>query len=156
MKTLLFPDDAEVARKGVPDPPGSRYCLADYANDEHAFAAAESFAIRMRDRDPTFAKALLEALSGGDEATVLRTYEIEPLIEIAPDARFVVLNFSRIWEARNALVVYRARIRHQHPEVSARIIKHLDDSDVDFAAYMRERYRTTKKATKRTRKGAIA
>lgn len=147
MRFLLLDHEVSVARKGTPDPPGSRYCLIDYANGGGpAQSAITAMLAAAWDREPAYCEALQASASGEEETSVLLRYEIATDLDVHPDARWLVCNVSRHYPSRVAAQRYAIKV--DGPE-KLQILALLQETANDFAEYVRARTEAQKAQAKR-------
>lgn len=121
----------------MPDPPGSKYCLIDYANGgPPAQSAVIAMLAAAWHREPAYCEALEASVAGGEEAPVLLQYEIEPSLDVHPDARWLVCNLTRHYPSRVAAQRYAIKLKGGFPGATAQISALLQETSKDFAEHV--------------------
>lgn len=147
---VLLDHEVTVARKGTPDPPGSRYFLIDYHNSGGpGQSAVTAMLAAAQDREPAFVAALAASAAGGEEAAVLRQHEITTDRDVCPDARWLVCNVSRHYPSRVATQRYALKVQPYDRVASQQIYALLQETAVEFADYVREKVEAQKAQAKR-------
>lgn len=147
---VLLDHEVTVARKGTPDPPGSRYCLIDYA---HSGTPGQSAVIAMlaaaQDREPAYCTALAASVQGEAEQPVLLQHEIQTDLNVHPDARWLVCNVSRHYPARVAAQRYAIKVRDADPVLAGLIFALLQETAGVFAEHLHAKTEAQKAQAKR-------
>lgn len=147
---VLLDHEVQVARKGTPDPPGSRYCLIDYA---HSGSFGRSAVVAMlaaaHDREPAYCDALAASLGGEGQQPVLLQHEIQTDRIVNPDARWLVCNLSRHYPGRVAAQRYAIKVRPTDPVLAEAMFALLKETSSAFAEYVHAKNEAQKIQVKR-------